>query len=202
MKKLPTYLFALLIILSLVACKRDSSGPCGGGKEYYYLSEGEKAKVAYTGSDTIIFISNKNDTSICICQGKKQFFLSESVPVAGGDCDPRTIFYEAFNYKFISNKADFNLELNIYENDGYGSEAIHIIFNQSDFSIYTDRIDNSKAPHYIDSLLIRGNWYKGVTSTSKYFDPKLDKLYYNKEFGVLKIQNSDSTEVCELLTRK
>jgi hypothetical protein len=106
MKKLITYLLPLLIISSFTACKKDSSGPCGGGKEYYYLSEVDKAKVAYTGSDTIIFISNKNDTCICIGQGKKQFFLTESIAVAGGDCDPRTIFYEAFNYKFISNKAD------------------------------------------------------------------------------------------------
>ncbi len=201
MKKLLTYLLSYLIALSFETCKRDNP-PCGGGKDYHYLSEGEKTKVPYTGIDTLVFISNTNDTAVCIGQGKEQFYKTLTTPVANGDCNPRIDYYEAYNYKFKSNNLKFNLDFNAYKNDLYGDATIHILFNQSDFPIYIDEIDNSKTPYYMDSLKIVNEWYKRITFTSKYFDSTLDKLYYNKEFGILKIQNSDSTEVWELLTKK
>lgn len=157
----------------------------------------------YTGTDTLVFVSNTNDTAICLGQGKKQFYEKFTRIVSMGDCASDTDFYEAYNYGFKSNKSSFKLELNIYKNDGYGLETIHATKNiDTEFRIYLVDINNKSISNYIDSIYVRNKWYNKVTVTSKYFNPNLDKLYYNKEFGILKIQNSDSTQVWELLTKK
>jgi hypothetical protein len=203
MRKLPTYLFVLLIIASFTTCKRDSSGPCGGRKSYYNLSDIDKAKVPYTGTDTLVFVSNTNDTAICIGQGKKQFYEKVARIVSMGDCASDTDFYEAYNYKFSTNNFKIILDFNLYKDDLYGLETVHITKNLfTEFRIYLVDINNKSVANFIDSIQVRDKWFKNVTFTNKYFDSNLDKLYYNNEYGILKMQNSDSTEVWELLTKK
>lgn len=152
----------------------------------------------YSGMDTIVFVSNTNDTAVCVGQGKTQFFW-EYPYYSNPDCPPNVDYYEAYHYKIVSDNSKFKLDITIYKNDGYGLPTIHIIYNQIDFPIYVERVDRKITADFIDSLKVRNTWYKNVSITGKYFNPKLDRLYYNKQFGVLKIQNADSTEVWELI---
>ncbi len=203
MKKIFILLLPLLSILIITSCKRDSSGPCGGRKTYYQLSDIDKAKVPYTGADTLIFVSNTNDTAICIGQGKKQFYEKVARIVSMGDCASDTDYYEAYNYKFSTNNFKFILDFNLYKDDLYGLETVHITKNlDTEFRIYLVDINNNSVANFIDSIKIRDDWFKKVTFTNKYFDSNLDKLYYNNQYGVLKIQNRDSTEVWGLITKK
>ena len=198
----PKYLLLIILIFFLLqSCKKDNNNTkCGGNKYYHYLSEPEKATVPYEVNDSIIFISNKNDTAFCICKEKVPFYVTSSF-YANPDCPPNTDYYEAFNYIFFSNNANFKIGLYIYENDGYGLETIHIIYNQTDFPLYVERIDRKITADFIDSLQVGSIWYKNVSITGKYFNTKLDRLYYNKQFGILKIQNIDSTEIWELVSK-
>ncbi|MCX6186815.1 MAG: hypothetical protein NTU43_07440 [Bacteroidetes bacterium] len=202
MMKLSTYLL-LFFFISIISCRKDSSNGCGGSiKTYHQLSDFDKAKIPYKVNDTLVFISKSNDTAICIGQGKKQNFGVQSTPKVNGDCDPDFDYYEFYDYNFKSNNLKFNIALSIYKNDGYGFETVHFNFNETDLPLYCTDIGNPEYSTYIDSIIVLGKWYRSVSYAAKYFNPKLDKLYYNKEFGILKIQNSDSSEVWELLNKK
>ena len=77
-----------------------------------------------------------------------------------------------------------------------------VLFNQTDFPLYLDHINNPTSSTYIDSLFVKGKWYSAVSYAAKYFNPQFDKLFYNKEYGILKIQNADSTVIWELINKK
>lgn len=195
------FLIMLSLLAILTSCSKDP-GPCGGQKIYYYLSEEDKAKVAYTGTDTLIFVSNTSDTVVCIGQGKKQFYETYSSPVNNGDCDPATYYYEAFNYRFKTNNLNFKLDFTIYKNDLTGLETIHIFFNNVDYKLYLVDLGNSKVSNYVDSIKIYNDWNKKVTTTLGFDNIVYGKLFYNQEKGILKIQNNDSTNVWQLLNKK
>ncbi|MDP3929199.1 MAG: hypothetical protein Q8R57_09265 [Bacteroidota bacterium] len=197
-------LIFLLFTSTFFSCRKDDDTPCDNKDYHYNLSEEDKSKVPYTGYDTLVFISNTNDTAVCIGQGKKQYYLRTVIPnYTINNCSiPSTDNYEAYNYKFSSNNSKFNIEMNQYRKDEYGSESIYFYFNNIFFILYSTRVGNPNSNNFIDSILIQNNWYKSVSLTSKYFNPLYDKLFYNQEFGILKIQNSDSTEIWELLTKR
>lgn len=201
MKKINYKTSLLILALTLiVSCRKDTTEPCGGREYFYYLNEEEKSKIAYSGNDTLVFANNFNDTAICIGQGKKQFYV-KSCP-SRVECDPDCWYYEAYHYPFSSNNPKFNFELKIYKNDGYGVETVNFLFNGIDLPLYFINIDRKGSPVYIDSIFVINKWYYSISWAAKYFNPSLDKLFYNKEFGVLKIQNPDSTEIWQLITKK
>ena len=141
-------LFAMALVFS--NCKKDnSSAKCDDTKYYHYLSVADKAKVAYTGKDSLVYISNNNDTAICIGQGITQFFVTSS-KYANPDCPPIKDYYEAFNFKFISNNSNFKIDLSLYRDDGYGLETIHAINNKMDYRIYLVDINNKEISNFID----------------------------------------------------
>jgi hypothetical protein len=102
-----------ILFAIITSCSKDP-GPCGGQKTYYYLSEKDKAKVPYTGTDTLVFVSNTNDTAVCVGQGKKQFFTVE-YDSGNPDCEPAEYYYEAYNYKYDCLNTNFKLDLNIFK---------------------------------------------------------------------------------------
>jgi hypothetical protein len=149
----------LLIMLSLLAiitsCSKDP-GPCGGQKTYYYLSEEDKAKVPYTGTDTLVFVSNTNDIAVCIGQGKKQFFTVNYIE-GNPDCDPAEYYYEAYNYKFIDTNNLLNLTLNIYKDDLVSSDILEIKVNS--YRLYPINLSFLTENYYDDSVFINNKFY-------------------------------------------
>jgi hypothetical protein len=139
-----TKLISILFLIMLIqSCTKDSE-PCGGNETYNYLSTEDKAKVPYTGTDTLVFVSNTNDTAVCIGQGKKRFYTVKYLSVRAGECQNDAYYYEAYNYKFVSNNSNLKIETNIYKDDLSGSETIHFLKNQIDFTLYLDHIDLKK----------------------------------------------------------
>ena len=64
-------LIVLCLIATTFACGDKDDG-CGERKDaYYYLSADAKSKIPYTGTDTLVFVSNTGDTARCIGQGTK-----------------------------------------------------------------------------------------------------------------------------------
>ena len=187
MKKLPTYLFVLLIIASFTTCKRDSSGPCGGRKSYYNLSDIDEAKVPYTGTDTLVFVSNSNDTAICIGQGKKQFYEILSTPVANGDCDPDFDYYEAYFYKFIDKNNLLNISMNVWLCDLYMFDVMDITLNS--VRVYPIRTSFFYEKYYNDSAFTNQSSYK----TLRINDGLGNIIQYNIKKGVIQIQSNNKT---------
>ena len=189
-------LFAVTFVFS--NCKKDNTtGKCGGNKYYHNLSASDKTKVPYSGTDTLVFVSNNEDTAVCLGQGKKQFYVTSSF-YANPDCPPNTDYYEANSYLMASTNSNFQLNFTLYKDDGYGLPAIHVIRKQTDFRLSLVHINYQAAENFIDSLKVRNVWYKRATVIWSHGNPQADKLYYNQEFGIIKIQNADSTEIWEL----
>ncbi|MFY8190131.1 MAG: hypothetical protein ACOVK9_04135 [Bacteroidia bacterium] len=202
-------LIFLLFTSTFFSCRKDDDTPCDNKDYHYNLSEEDKSKVPYTGYDTLVFVSNTNDTAVCIGQGKKQYYLRTVIPnYTINNCTiPSTDNYEAYNYKFSSNNSKFDIEINAYRKSGIGlsgSYSIQIEYNASiNYILLLYQIGEKQAYNFRDSVLINGKWYRDISisfiDSKKQFTPK---LFYNKEFGILKIQNSDSTEFWELHSKK
>jgi hypothetical protein len=202
-------LLLIFFISTFFSCRKDDDTPCDNKDYHYNLSEEDKSKVPYTGYDTLVFVSNTNDTAVCIGQGKKQFYLRTVIPnYTINNCSiPSTDNYEAYNYKFSSNNSKFKIDVNLYRDSKAGigliPKTLEAVFNDvSGFVFYLDDIGKIRKKNYFDSLEIKNYSYKNVYISFQNFMPDLYKMYYNQEFGVLKIQNRDSTEVWELLTKK
>jgi hypothetical protein len=197
-------LIFLLFTSTFFSCRKDDDTPCDNKDYHYNLSEEDKSKVPYTGYDTLVFVSNTNDTAVCIGQGKKQFYLRTVIPnYTINNCSiPSTDNYEAYNYKFSSNNSKFNIELDQYKKNENGLEYIFFQFNKIYFILYNRRVGNPNSNNFIDSILVKDKWFKNVSMASRDFNSQYDNLYYNKNFGILKIQNADSSEVWELHTKK
>ena len=67
-------LFSILLLVMLIqSCSKTD--PCPKGQENYYnLTDEEKSKIPYTGTDTLVFISDKSDTATLIGKGKSQSY--------------------------------------------------------------------------------------------------------------------------------
>lgn len=182
MKKLQTYLLSLLIIVSFTACKRDSSNGCGGSiKSYHFLSDANKAKVPYSGTDTLVFVSNANDTAVCIGQGRKQFYEVLSTPVANGDCDPDFDYYEAYYYKFIDKNNLLNITMNIWENDLYTWEVMDININT--YRLYPVNLRFLITKYYDDSITINNVTWQ-VNKIGSF-------IKYNLQKGIMYCENDN-----------
>jgi hypothetical protein len=191
-------LFTLMFFIQ--NCSKDP-GPCGGQKTYYYLSEEDKAKVPYTGKDTLVFVSNTNDTAVCIGQGKKQFFTVE-YDSGNPDCKPPEYYYEAYKNTFKSTPSKLNFEVTLYKKDKSGLEAIHFLNNNEteiDYKIYLIDIGNINVGNYKDSINIFGVWHKSVTISNGLGNPLNGAVFYNKKDGFLVISNSDSLKIWQLI---
>ncbi|MFZ4798984.1 MAG: hypothetical protein ACOYMA_15895 [Bacteroidia bacterium] len=121
-----------LLVIFNQSCSKDK-GSCGGNKTNYYLSDVDKAKVPYTGTDTLVFVSNINDTAICIGQGKKLFYTSRSFSVNAGECEDDTYYYEAYNYKFKDRNKFLDIDLNIWKDNLKITDVISINIKENTY---------------------------------------------------------------------
>jgi hypothetical protein len=167
------------------SCQKESNGPCGGNKTYYYLSEIDKAKVPYTGTDTLVFVSNTNDTAVCIGQGKKLFYTAHSFSVNAGECEDDTYYYEAYNYKFKDRNNMLNISLNIFEYDLIAYEVMEI--KKEEISL-----------HPINLIYFFSKYYNDSIQTNKYIYKTLRInnglgfiVQYNLQKGIIQIQNDE-----------
>jgi hypothetical protein len=177
-------LFSLMFFIQ--NCSKDP-GPCGGQKTYYYLSEEDKAKVPYTGTDTLVFVSNTNDTAVCIGKGKKQFF---TVDYIGGnpDCEPAEYYYEAYNYKFIDTNNLLNITLDIYKDDLVNNEIMEI--NANKYKLYPINLSFLIEKYNDDSLKVNNLIYP-VNKIGSFIKYNLKKgiMYYDENGKIWILHN-------------
>lgn len=183
------------------SCKRGN--PCDGmdlsEKVYTYnIPDSNRLKIPYTGTDTLVFVSNANDTVMYVGSGKNSqysVFTSNINPNPDPDC-PRIEkkYFENFRIGFIINKETYKwISYNVYlpspndissiqnasniEITEHVSQDIYRIIAHTNF----ESLNNRKG--FDDSLFINGVYKKGY-----YIDSNRDVLYNNAE-GLLKFKD-------------
>ena len=187
--------FILLVIVSsflLQNCKRESYCSYTSTTQHYYnLKESNKARIPYTGSDTLIFISNLGDTAILIGESNNRYYIKHSSGLSNADCGiPEDEFnYENVLYEYNGTNPYFHtLKLIIYKYDKIldpqfdNLDVLSDYFNN--FSAFEDIDFTSQLK---DSVLINGSVQYGV-----YLDHSSNKVLFNYQMGVLKVTDDNN----------
>ena len=178
----------LSLLAIITSCSKDP-GPCGGQKTYYYLSEEDKAKIPYSGTDTLIFISDQGDTTTLVGQGKKTYYKTMTNNAGTVDCPKmENRNYENVELVFIEQKNNSqNLKIRIFP------EVLFDDLILSSLDIYiTNTLIIGRSFKYIDnksfedSVLVNSSYLKGV-----YLDSE-KTILFNYSNGVLKYKDGNN----------
>lgn len=102
-----------ILLLFFLRCKK-SYGPCETDPNiYYYLDVSDKAKIPYKGDELLMFTNNYGDTAICIGEGVKQFFVTQSGFSYSCDRD-YFMHYEGLKYVYKDLNNKLNIEIIVY----------------------------------------------------------------------------------------
>ncbi len=183
MKSKLLYITIINLLFITQACKRSETD-CGDLSDVitnYNISDADKAKIPYTGTDTLVFISDANDTATLIGQGKNIHIETLRNSLKGGDC-PRTKVdkNETIDIIYSGNNKDlYNIK---YGLDG-NSEKTQLVctinnISHGDYPYYL----NNEA-FYIDTVRLNNKLYYGTTINIK------NVIYglYNWQYGFTKI---------------
>ena len=186
--------FALICSSALVfnSCKRNNDPPCtNGANNYYNITADEKSKIPYTGTDTLIYISNSNDTAKLLGQGKQDYFLNQ--PHYGGnpECNPGSENYQTYYYSFMGKQSLLN-EIDVeYHSTGGGVYDMNINITINNIKIINENLFAYFNSNYTDTIHINNKLYYGRNIKGDGID-SLTVFFYNYNFGILKIKFSNN----------
>lgn len=180
--------FLFLTSITLLASCGDESS-CGDNVptyETYNLSADEKSKVPYTGTDTLIFVSNTNDTAILIGQGKKVYYEEQLIDAGPPDCStPRIGKYEVNEMVFVDPKKilrDINIKLMVNNKSGY--KILRIITQEKEYGTLISYLNQQ---YYLDT--ITSSIGQKINCLKLYTD-NLSSVFYHHQLGITKIENT------------
>lgn len=168
------------------SCSKDNN--CGDTSDVinnYIIEDSNKAKMPYTGTDTLVFISDKGDTATLIGQGKKTYYIIKKTNISGGDCEKNEINnYERVEYNFSGIDTTIKaMQIIINSTEKYLNENfIQIFINGSKYSDYStlQHLYSNKIPD--DSISIFSGYQYGITMGNKI-------ILFNFKQGILKIKD-------------
>jgi hypothetical protein len=190
MKTKLLYITIISLLFIIQACKRTEPD-CGDLSDVitnYNISDADKAKIPYTGTDTLVFISDAGDTSILIGQGRNSSYETKKYNISGGDCPKNGISnYQNININFISNSTFFStLNYRIAKTDFAPQTLTGFEIKCNETYRVGGSVEN--VFYYLpieDSISINNKFVSGG-----YIDDE-KTLLYNTTIGILKIKFSN-----------
>jgi len=167
-------LLCIIAIILLQSCDKDSS-PCRNSETniYYNIADSNKAKIPYSGTDTLVFISDQGDTATLVGQGKKTYYITNTRDNSGNaDC------------QWLVNKHYENVEINFAGN------------NQLLFNIYYRIAKTDFDPINLTGIEFIINKQNRIGSTLEnafYYLPKQDSIFINNIYKSGGYINNDKT---------
>jgi hypothetical protein len=190
MKTKIIYFLLLMSVIAMHSCSK--SEPCNAKDiiTYYNLTEEQKSKIPYKGSDTLMFLSDAGDTAILWGQGVNHYTEKISTRSLTGDCpDHEYDQIENIETNFIGNNPEFSYLIIKYKakisgwaDDGMFNFGVLLNFNYYSFA-HLNFINNSE--NYKDSLMYLGNHIQGVNLTD---ERKFFEYFYNFNHGIMRIK--------------
>jgi hypothetical protein len=187
-------LLSLLLLFMLVqSCAKESN--CGNQTtitNIYNIADSNKAKIPYKGNDTLIFISNQGDTATLIGSGKKAKYIINKQGVGSADCPKELIEkFENIDFGFLGKESSLYININFFT-DEYSEELFIIKASSDSLSLssgYNSLNYVNNLMNYKDSILLNDKYVLGV---------ELRGVYYNFNYGILKIKFSNGKEYIKL----
>lgn len=182
----------ILSIISLItfiqSCSKDTKCSFADTNIYYNLADSNKAKIPYTGTDTLVFISDQGDTATLVGQGKKTYYNTITNNAGTVDCPKiENRNYENVNFEFKNDTSIFfKATFSILKYDvlgGYPSTT-SIKFNFNNTEIDFSNIEYIMSfKSFQDSILLNGKYVGGV-----YLGFNTYNALFNFENGILKFK--------------
>ena len=173
-------LWLIVIIIITNSCEKE----CNRKNIYHYIDDNYKTNLTYTGFDTLVFVRNSTGiTHTFIGQGKITSYNSLQEAY---DCG-NLMHYENYAFKYVSNNFASTLYIGQYRGQN-GGNFTNIAFNNHYFA--GDVVFNSNKTD-MDSFIVGNKIYKNVEVI---YTNKNNKAYFNKEFGVVKMEMLNSED--------
>ena len=190
MKNLITTITIITTIALLQACKRDDTS-CGDQSdiiEIKNITNENKAKIPYTGTDTLVFISNTGDTATLLGKGKNIYYETVNNNLGTNECQRKFIGkYENINFQFNGNSLLSELLIKYYTNKdedqilSISEKLNNLLLNSNECSLKYNNNENN----YSDSILVNSKYLYGVENRG---------VFYNANYGILRMKFSNGKE--------
>ena len=173
------------------SCKRnDSSGCPDTTPSYYYLSADDKNKIPFTGTDTLIYVSNTGDTAKLFGQEKKDYYNNVRSYGGNPDCSQGSSNYENTLLTFSRNNTVLNnLKYCLYIDVITSFSGLDISIDNTSFNGWIFAAINNES-NYKDKVLINNQLYNVIKLKAN--NDSTSVIFYNHLYGILKIQLSNN----------
>lgn len=182
MKTITKLLSIILLIMLTQSCSKDSACKNTETNIYYNIADSNKAKIPYTGTDTLVFVSDQGDTATLIGQGKQTYYVKNTRNNSGNaDCQwIENKNYEDFkiNFKGLDNKIDF-IDYMLNSGNNTGLTGFEININNMQKSEYNFEYSSDFLP-IEDSIYFNSKYIKGGYINDN------KSILYNRQYGILK----------------
>ncbi|MCX6187775.1 MAG: hypothetical protein NTU43_12425 [Bacteroidetes bacterium] len=197
MKTKLLYFSIISLLFIMQACKPNN--PCEeidpSDKVYTYnIPDSNKTKIPYTGTETLVFISNTGDTATLVGQGKDEYYVNiKNLRNGGGDCPLYSVRnYQKVEMKFVSDISSLsNIIYKVYmpsnlEEPGFTYIEVDVN-NKYLVQRSYEYLCSQNNPH--DSIMINNIYRSGY-----YFNDINSKtLLYGNSYGILNFKYNNQT---------
>jgi hypothetical protein len=197
--------FALALSSALIfnSCTKNSP-TCIKHTYTIEVSQDDESKINYTGTDTLIFVSNTNDTAKCIGNGK---IVLQDCQNAGGspDCPSftNTNCYNSHVWNFINSSNLLSITERLFCPGENTSSSVAYNFSITINSIYTfytfaTCISDPTCSNFLPSVVFNGKQYNNVTFLYRDFTNNTSKIYLSQSQGIIRIELNNQQQVWTL----
>jgi len=187
-------LMAGSLLLVLAGCqKEEEHNSCD---ETYYIPDSIKAKVPYTGKDTLVYLyTTRTDTeTVIFAPDYMNTYFHEEIDICGTKRYENIYMeYESIKVDSIENSKRHVMIIELIKNDGDFSDLLVIKPNRFDIATNYNKIKSN-----IDSLMIGTNIFYNV------FKNKHSKgvIYWSNRFGLLRFSPQNKSINWYLISKK
>ena len=184
MKNLYLILTLAITSLWLYSCDPNKQDACQDSYKTVNLTDFQKTRCPYSGYDTLVFVSNQNDTAYCYGKGKRTYYITKE-EASSPDCHNYNK-NETVEYSYTSNNTKFTDKL-----------LITIGFGGSISESFTIKLNNILWGEYVNTINDQTYTYP-IKAFNKSYSCKLfsnsnpeDSLFYNHTDGIVRVTFSN-----------